>query len=161
VISQVCKRWYILSSDPTLWRHLYIPAESSIDPHWLCYVTSRCPLLKSISLRGGHNISCDTLSVVTRYCPHMTSVDFGFCDVTLPMLDNLVTRCTSLHTVNFEGCECVDRKWVEKLCNLKNLHSVNLSHSITLLDDEVIYLSENTTGLINVNIDGNSLLSDL
>lgn len=57
VISQVCKRWYILSSDPTLWRHLYIPAESSIDPHWLCYVTSRCPLLKSISLRGNWHVS--------------------------------------------------------------------------------------------------------
>ena len=52
VISQVCKRWYILASDPSLWRHLYVPAESSIDPHWLCYVASRCPLLKSLSIRG-------------------------------------------------------------------------------------------------------------
>ena len=52
VISHVCKRWYILASDTSLWRHLYVPAESSIDPHWLCYVASRCPLLKSLSIRG-------------------------------------------------------------------------------------------------------------
>ena len=57
--------------------------------------------------------------MITQYCPHLTSVDFGFCDVTIEMLDYLVTGCKSLHTVNFEGCECVNREWVEKLCQLK------------------------------------------
>ena len=57
--------------------------------------------------------------MISQYCPHLTSVDFGFCDVTIEMLDYLVTGCKSLHTVNFEGCECVNREWVEKLCQLK------------------------------------------
>ena len=44
---------------------------------------------------------------------------------------------------------------------LQKLRSINISHSITLLDDEVIYLAENTSDLVSINIDGNSLLSDL
>ena len=67
-------------------------------------------------------------------------------------------------SVHFDDINNVILSFIVKLfiyVMLQKLRSINISHSITLLDDEVIYLAENTSDLVNINIDGNSLLSDL
>ena len=59
------------------------------------------------------------------------------------MLTILASCCPAIHTVNFEGCDCVTSEWIKTLCQL----TVGYGNSLYLDNSQLWCITEQEVGM--------------
>ncbi|KAK3085362.1 hypothetical protein FSP39_002152 [Pinctada imbricata] len=158
----VCRTWYVIGYDPSLWQELDFikcPNLPSID---LCRTIKRACHIKKLRLVGRNENMMSEPEVVlyTLFLKHLRKVDLGFCDgLTIRMLESFVTNCPLLDSLNVEGCPHVNDKAVEVIARKPDWKVLNFSHC-NITDTGIQLLAKALTSLEYLNIDGISWIQD-
>lgn len=140
VIGCVCRRWYTLSRNPTLWKDIDLSNYNCS----LTYLEMICHYFQtahSLKLPYYDSFKDESFTSIIRFCPRLYKIDCSFCaGITCQAIVNLVEYCPNLVDINVEGSNIQDRA-VQAMSKL-NLKSLNLSHC-TKLTDESLYQMAN------------------
>ncbi|XP_074652297.1 uncharacterized protein LOC141906806 [Tubulanus polymorphus] len=114
--ARVCRRWYGLAWDPTLWTSIRVN-DSSVDinkalkvlTHRLSYDTPFvCVNIHRINLNGCSKLSDKGLQVIANRCPEITHLDLlGCANITNMAIFEVVSKCTNLEHLNLLGCSSI------------------------------------------------------
>lgn len=111
--SRVCKLWYRLIWDPTLWTSLVINNKAVNIDRALKSLTKRlsyntptvCIIIEKINLNGCENLTDKGLHTIAKRCPELRHIELQSCsNITNPALFELVSNCVNLEHLNVSGC---------------------------------------------------------
>ncbi|XP_018569914.1 uncharacterized F-box/LRR-repeat protein C02F5.7-like [Anoplophora glabripennis] len=120
----VCKRWYMLTSSPVLWKK--ITAQNEVPSNILCKWIENSPLLKEVNLRERSDINTVT-EKLSKYCKNLQSLKIENCRgtknsslVKSQNLCRLLTRCKYLNNLYFSGIKIQSCKFFKLLSKRKH-----------------------------------------
>lgn len=142
VIGCVCRHWYLLSRNPTLWKYIDLSNHNhSLTCQAIEVMCHYFQTAHSLKLPCYDSFKDKNFTSIIRFCPRLYRIDCSFCvGITCQAIINLVDYCPNVVDINAEGSNIQDRA-VQAMSKL-NLKSVNLSHC-TKLTDESLYLMAN------------------
>lgn len=118
-IRQVCRRWYILSCSPRLWRSLSFGGQehvTSINLEALCKSTPALRKLRTLSLAKVHGVSDYAVRNIPRTCAAtLESVDLSWCSGATDKSVVEFSRCPGLRELRLSHCRMVTRRSVRIL----------------------------------------------
>ena len=110
--SRVCRKWYTLVWDPSLWTSIRInSADMDVDKaikvltRRLSYDTpSVCVMVERISLSGCEKLTDKGLHTIAKRCPELRQLEIQGC----PLISNIslfevVSRCVNMEHLNVSG----------------------------------------------------------
>lgn len=125
VVRCVCKRWYMLTSSPVLWKK--ITAKREVPSDILCKWIEHSPLLKEVNLKERTDINAVTEKLST-YCKNLQSLKIenskGTSKSSLVKSKNLcrlLTNCKYLNNFYFSGVKIQSCKFFRLLSKRKHL----------------------------------------
>lgn len=111
--ARVCRRWYQLVWDPTLWTSIFIN-HSGIDvDRALKYLTRRlsyntpkvCVILERVNLNGCEQLTDKGLHTVVKRCPELRYLELQSCTkLTNVGIFEAVSYCVNLEHLDISGC---------------------------------------------------------
>ncbi|KAJ8937497.1 hypothetical protein NQ318_011496 [Aromia moschata] len=119
----VCKRWYVLTSSPVLWKR--ITAQHEVPSNILCKWIEHSPLLREVSLKERSDINTVT-ETLSKYCKNLQSLKIENSKgtsselVKSETLCRLLTRCKYLNNLYFSGIKIQSCKFFKLLSNRKH-----------------------------------------
>jgi hypothetical protein len=159
-VAPVCKRWYEIGHDPSLWKELDFSRHCELPSSKLCRAICRATSLRRLNLMGRVDLSTAEVAVFSQYIPLLESVNLGFCKgVNRTVIEYFVRNCPRLVDLNVEGCHLVDDNVTAALPRGEKLEKFNFSHC-NLTDSSIILLSSAIRNIVSLNIDGISWISD-
>ena len=160
-VAPVCKRWYQLAYDASLWTALVFRRTPHMKPAIACRLISLSFLLHSVDLHGHSSLAVYALPTIAANCRFVRKLDLGFCDVLdSSLLALLASRCPYIADLNVEGCCKITPDSVREIVKCQRLQSLNLSHCTMLTDESIIALTSSLPKLQYLNIDGISWIHD-
>lgn len=119
--SRVCRRWYNLAWDPSLWSTIILHGERICADKAIKSILRRlcgqgqngsCPGVKQLFIYDGAKITDKGLTSLSRRCPELTHVQLQNCPtLTDSSISELVTRCPCIQRLDLTGCSlvsCID-----------------------------------------------------
>lgn len=159
-VTPVCKRWYEVGHDRSLWKELDFSRHCELPSSTLCGAICRSTSLRKLNLMGRQDLSTAEVAVFSQYIPLLESVNLGFCGgINRTVIEYFVRNCPRLMELNVEGCHSVDDNVTTALPWGKRLERFNFSHC-NLTDGSIILLSSAVRNIVSLNIDGISWISD-
>ncbi|GAB1609346.1 F-box/LRR-repeat protein 7-like [Argonauta hians] len=111
--ARVCKLWYRLSWDPTLWTSIVLNSPS-LDVDWavrcltkhLSYNTPTvCVIVERINLNNCDQLTDKGLYTISKRCPELRRLEVHNCvNITNSGLFDLISNCANLVYLNVSGC---------------------------------------------------------
>ncbi|XP_029646690.1 F-box/LRR-repeat protein 7 isoform X1 [Octopus sinensis] len=123
--SRVCKLWYRLSWDPTLWTSIVLNSITlEVDKALRCltkqlsYNTpSVCVIIERINVNNCEKLTDKGLHTISKRCPELRKLEVHNCsNITNSALFDLISNCVNLEYLNVSGC--------------LNITSISLANSI-------------------------------
>lgn len=156
----VCKRWYDIGHDPSLWKELDFSRLNEIPSTSLCRIISRASSLKKLNLMGRLDLTTAEVAVFSQYIPMLESLNIGFCSgVNKTVIEYFLRNCPRLTKLNTEGCMSVDDGAAASMVKGENLQEFNFSHCC-ITDESIVLLASRMNRIVSLNIDGISWISD-
>lgn len=156
----VCKRWYDIGHDPSLWKELDFSRLNEIPSTSLCSIISRASSLKKLNLMGRLDLTTAEVAVFSQYIPMLESLNIGFCSgVNKTVIEYFLRKCPRLAKLNTEGCMSVDDGAAASMIKGENLQEFNFSHCC-ITDESIVLLASRMNRIVSLNIDGISWISD-
>lgn len=156
----VCKRWYDIGHDPSLWKELDFSRLNEIPSTSLCRIIFRASSLKKLNLMGRLDLTTAEVAVFSQYIPLLESLNIGFCSgVNKTVIEYFLRNCPRLTKLNTEGCMSVDDGAAASMVRGKNLQEFNFSHCC-ITDESIVLLATRMNRIVSLNIDGISWISD-
>ncbi|KAF2352175.1 Leucine-rich repeat [Trinorchestia longiramus] len=112
-VSRVCRRWYALAWEPSLWTSICLAGDAVHADKALKQITRllsrdtsvNCVQIEKVSLNGCSKLSDRGLSLVGRRCPELRHLEVKGCvNVTNVGIFELVTQCVNLVHLDVTGC---------------------------------------------------------
>ena len=113
--ARVCRRFYFLAWEPTLWRRIHFDGGENLDVDFAVESVLKllardtggsevCSVVERFSLNNCFRLTDAGLSVISRRCPELRKIELKNCrEVTNAGVQAIVTRCTSLSTFDLSG----------------------------------------------------------
>lgn len=158
-IALVCKTWSRLAKDPMLWISLSL--DMKMQDFNLKSALLQFPYLQKLIIQQG-TIDNGFVEAMT-FLSKLWFLSLTFCDI-LSEAENAFEKffeknSLKLKYLDFEGSE-VNREILSKICNLKSLRHLNLSHCIYLANETLLKVLENSPHLQFLDLDGINFLKD-
>lgn len=162
-VAPLCRYFYHLSRDPSLWRHVHI--------YRSCSIKSALMLLNHATQAETLHMANHTLiesilvdsKCVSSCAKTLTCLDIGFSEISVAVLKvTFSTYLPRLLHLNLEGCRFLDIDCLYIIIPRlsKNLKRISFSHCSRLSDDCLNYIFEHLTNLTHLNLDGVEWISD-
>uniref|UniRef100_A0A6A7G4H0 F-box/LRR-repeat protein 7 n=3 Tax=Hirondellea gigas TaxID=1518452 RepID=A0A6A7G4H0_9CRUS len=114
MLSRVCRRWYLIAWEPSLWTSISISGDAVHADRALKQITrllsrdnnAGCVQIDKVSLNGCSRLSDRGLSLIGRRCPELRHLELKGCvNVTNVGVFELVTQCVNLEHLDLTGCQ--------------------------------------------------------
>lgn len=160
-IRQVCKRWYMLSCNPRLWRSLSFEGQehvTSMNLEALCKNTPALRKLKKLSLAKIHGVGDYAVRNIPRTCAAtLESVDLSWCSGATDKSVVEFSRCPGLRELRLSHCKMVTRRSVRVLavrCPRLEVLDMNciMQHHGGVRDSLLVVIGQNCPFLRILNI---------
>ncbi|XP_045541230.1 S-phase kinase-associated protein 2 [Papilio machaon] len=142
----VCKRWYRLACDESLWQRLDL-GNKVLSKDALGRVLARKPIivrLASTEIGEWHPTTAITQSRI-QY------LDLSMCSVDQKTLDSLLERCSSLRKLSLESVQLHDST-CKIIGKCKNLETLNLTMSKNITAEGLEEILKGCVSLLSLNI---------
>jgi len=113
--ARVCRRFYFLAWEPTLWRNINFSGGETLDADFAIESVLKllardtggsevCSVVDRIVLNNSFRLTDIGLSVISRRCPELRKLELRNCrEVTNFGVQSIASRCTSLSSLNLSG----------------------------------------------------------
>ncbi|XP_013384148.1 F-box/LRR-repeat protein 7-like isoform X1 [Lingula anatina] len=114
--ARVCKRWYTLVWEPSLWTQITINNEIANIDRALKFLTRRlsyntphvCIMVEKINMNSCERLTDKGLHLIAKRCPELRHLEIQGCaNITNLALFEVVSRCTNLEHLNVTGCALI------------------------------------------------------
>ncbi|XP_070535426.1 F-box/LRR-repeat protein 7-like isoform X2 [Ptychodera flava] len=166
--TQVCRLWYHLSWEPTLWRTIKLNSYSINVDKALRILTKRlcretpnvCLTVQKIVLSGCEQLTDRGLFVIAKRCPELQKLELSGCAyISNEALFEVISRCPHLDYLDISGCHqitCIDLS-LEASLNVCPLHGkriqirhLDMTDCYGLEDAGLKIIASNCTDLVNL-----------
>ena len=113
--ARVCRRFYFLAWEPTLWRSINFDGGDNLDADFAIESVLKllardtggsvaCSVVERFSLNNCFRVTDIGLSVIARRCPQLRRIELRNCkEVTNAGVQAIATKCTSLSNLHLSG----------------------------------------------------------
>ena len=113
--ARVCRRFYFLAWEPTLWRSITFDGGDNLDADFAIESVLKllardtggsvaCSVVERFSLNNCFRVTDIGLSVIARRCPQLRKIELRNCkEVTNAGVQAIATKCTSLSNLDLSG----------------------------------------------------------
>ncbi|CAL4166401.1 unnamed protein product, partial [Meganyctiphanes norvegica] len=159
-VAPVCRRWYTLANDPSLWLKLDLSFDAHSNQN-MFRIIEKSPHLLSLKLSSSENGS-DLLKAVAKNCCRLKELTIRFCEgLTKDIIEIMVANLFKLELLIVEGTTIHSPDCYPLLGKLKCLRHLDLSYSKFLEDNGLIAIAEQCEHLQYLNIDYISYINDV
>lgn len=151
----VCKEWYWISTNPSLWSEIDLSFHfPKITNEVISAIGKRSNLsLTSITLRNCSKISDAAILELISTCKNLRSIDLTYCpNVCDASLFGMAFHCNQLCSLTMKYNELITNKGVYEICvNCPNIQYLDMSHTPETTTDCLPFIAFYLTHLRSLN----------